>query len=388
MTGSFWRVWMIFAAAALAPTLLFSFRALWIVQLAFWLPAGVLALGQPRAWLDLPRWSWFILALLGWAAVTLLWTPSPRGPGDVAGHAILVLVSIQMLRFRVVEAPIFALGVFAALLLVTIDIAFGNAIREAVPPENLPAKDAIGSARGLSLILLMLPPAVLTLSRQARGRAIVRSTGLIAGFGAAAGGILANGVALIAGIVAFAVTGLRQVVGLKALIALWGGALAAPFALAAFLPGVDRLAQITALPDSTVHRLIIWRQVLDLWVEGRTLFGAGARATHTLSPELGKIALASGTDVSLVSAHPHNVPIQILYEFGLLGYGLTLAAVVLGAQVLLRRTWRPDVAAAIAALGAVLLVFVTIDTDLWSVYTWSATVLSVCGLKAVAAERS
>lgn len=386
MTGALSRGWTIFAALALAPTLLFSFRDLWVIQLFLWFPIVWPAMRQPGRWLQPAPWALPVFGLFAWIIVTLLWTPSSRGAEDVLAYGIFLFVSMQMLRFRFIDAPLYAIAIYAALILVTVDIAFGNGIRALVPPDNLPAKDAIASARGLGLALLMLPAAVLIVSRQAKRKAAVRSTALIAALGAFAGGILANAVALLAGLLAFAGTTFRKLPGLKILVALWASIIAAPFAMAAALPSVERLLTWTHLPDSTLHRLIIWRQVLDLWISENPLFGAGARASKTLSGRLGQVTMASGTEISLVSAHPHNVPIQILYEFGLVGYGLALAALILGARNLLANPWKRDMAAAIAALGAMLLVFVSIETDFWNVYTWCAVILCVCGLQAASRE--
>jgi O-antigen ligase len=80
--------------------------------------------------------------------------------------------------------------------------------------------------------------------------------------------------------------------------------------------------------------------------------------------------------VPTVSAHAHNIFVQVLFEFGIVGFVLFCA----GLAGLFARIWRAglprDLEAAAAGLMAVVAIYASVDTDLWSIYFWSAVGLS------------
>lgn len=387
MIRGFFSVWYIVAAISIAPTLLLSFRALWVVTLCFWLPSLFESVRQPKA-LEPPRWSWPIFAFAGWVTLTTLWSPSDRIGSDLRDHLLVLILSVQMLSMPTAKSWVFALGTLLALAVLTIDAASGNMLRHAIPPDQEHGKDAVATARGMALVLIMLPPALLWMWRNRRGRRTgVRGPLLLAGIGTAAAGVVAYGVALLAGIVGWMVTALRPLWGrsLLALSALF--ALAQPFALAVLLPQVSTLSTWNALPDSTLHRLIIWRTLLDEWAAGRLLTGAGGRATYTLTDRLGDMTLPGGAEVAVVSAHAHNVPVQILYEFGLIGYGLLVWLTAILWQAFKAQHWARDMEAAIVALALGFGVVLVIDIDFWHLYFWCALSMSILALKAVAKDQ-
>ncbi|WP_173199897.1 O-antigen ligase family protein [Parvularcula mediterranea] len=292
-----------------------------------------------------------------------------------------------MLRTPPPAAWILPLGVAWSLVILTIDAASGNTLRQWIPPDQPIGKDEVATARGLMLAFVMLPPALLYIHRDKTWRRrSPRAPLYVAGIGAAASGVLANGAAFFAGVAAYIIGSFRPQAMLRAIGAIWGLIFAAPFLMAAALPKVPQLLTVSSLPDSVLHRLIIWRTVLDLWAEGRTLTGAGARATHTLTDRLGAVTLESGAQIPLVSSHPHNLPVQLLYEFGLIGYGLVIAFLVMGARALLAVPWRKEMAIAIAGLLSVVAVYISVEMDFWHLYTWCALSLSVWGLRAIAKD--
>lgn len=385
MTGGFWRVWYWAAALSLAPTLLFSYRNLWVVALCLWVPVAWKALRRPRDWLPPPSWSWPLLALVLWGVVSVLWSPSPRAMESAAGLLLLSLVSMQMLGMPPPRARMFAAGVALALAFLAIDATSGGAIRTAVPPDQPPLKDAVATAKGLSLCFMMIPPLVLWMTRVA-GFSRFRGVPFIAGMAAAALPVLANVAALVTAFVAFLVTSLRPVFGLRMMVAAWGIILLSPVLMMATVPGVDRALAMTRLPDSAVHRLVIWRSVIGAWWEEGGLFGAGARASAELTERLGDVTLASGVTVPRVSVQPHNMPLEILYELGLFGYALLLTGGLMAGHALLRHRWAPGMATAIATLLAISAVFVSVDPSVWHVHVISAPILSALALRAVARD--
>lgn len=383
----FFRIWIFFACVSLSPMLLLSFRALWSTYLCLVIPAVWLAIrGQLRA-KTTDRWPLALAVFLGWFALTSLWSPSGRATGDMIEIILAAGLGVFVLCTRAPAAWMLVMGIFLALMVLTIDIMTGNLLRQWIPPDQPIGKDAVASARGLGLALIMLPPALLYLHRSGRGGGRWRGVVVLTGLVTSVSGILAYAAALLSALVGLVAGGLRPKVGLKIAVGAWAGAMLAPFGLMLALPPVAQLAQIQSLPDSILHRLIIWRSVLDLWLDGRIITGAGARATHTLTDRLGDLTLASGVSLPQVSAHPHNIPIQLLYEFGLIGYGLAAATLILGARSLLSLHLQRDMTASVSALLLGLAVLISVETDFWHLYFWSGLVISLLTFRAVAQDQ-
>lgn len=131
-----------------------------------------------------------------------------------------------------------------------------------------------------------------------------------------------------------------------------------------------------------MHRLVIWRSVLDAWLtETNMLLGEGARAVDVLSRETGTITLPSGAEAPLVSVHPHNAPMEVLYDLGLMGYGLLLAAYEAFARAILDAPLRRDMAAAIAALITGATVVYALEFSIWSEFVACTIVVSAWALR-------
>lgn len=386
MSAGFLRAWYLASALSLAPTLLFSFRNLWVVGLCFWIPSVVGALKSPGRLIP-PRASWPALALAAYFGLSTLWSPNPSALADTIELVALFLLGALMVSQPTARSDVFALGVFLALAVLAIDAVSGNLLRELVPPDQPAGKDQVATARGFGLLLIMLPPALLWMWRSKLGRRhSIRGALLLTGIGTAAAGVLAYGAALLAGIIAMIVTALRPVSGLRLAAAAVGAALLQPFILALTLPPVPVLLTLTELPASALHRLVIWRTLLDRWWENAPVFGAGARASYTLTDRLGTVVLPGGAEVARVSAHAHNLPVEVLFEFGVVGYLLFAACVAAGLWAVSARRWRTDMAAAISALIVGYVVIAVVDLDLWHVHFWTALFLSLLAFRAVAAD--
>lgn len=379
MSGVLRSVWLIAAALAMMPILLFSYRAFGLVELAFWagaLPASAIS----WRWLKgLPWWPVFLVALLLYACVSILWSPSSRA-ADALVYIPLVLTGSQLIVHGRMRPELFMWCVFGAVAVLLADAATGNLLRDLVPPPNTALKDAVFTGRGLTLALLLVPAAAL-ISYRTGGWRGGRGMIILAGLAAASTPVMVNGAMLLSGLAAMVVTALRPALGLRLVLAGVGLALAAPFVLAAVLPDAQVLASVTALPESTVHRLIIWRTVLDAWLSGATLFGEGTRASSELFRAAGDITLASGSVLPRVSVHPHNWPIEVLYELGLAGYALLLLAYAAGARALLHARMGRDMAAAIAALVTGAVVVMLLDYSMWSEFMPCALVVGAWALR-------
>ncbi|MEM1410432.1 MAG: hypothetical protein AAGG79_06785, partial [Pseudomonadota bacterium] len=275
---------------------------------------------------------------------------------------------------------VFLGSVAAAITLLLADAVTGNALRQLIPPDQTQLDDMGDTGRGLTLAMVLLPAAGLIAYRHAAWR-IARGFILLAGIAAASTPTQLNGAMLLGGLAAMAITAAMPKVGLKIVLGLVGFALAMPFMLAAGLPSQDVLADLPGLPLSFVHRLIIWRTVLDSWLMGDVLFGAGVRSTELLMSDEGRMLLRGSADVVLVSYHPHNAAIEILYETGLVGYGLLLATYVTAVQALLRAPMARDMRAAVASLIMVSTLLFSFDYTIWSEYVPCTVLLAAFALR-------
>lgn len=382
----FIRIWTFFACLSVPPVLLLSFRALWASYLCLGLPAVWLAVRSRPKIVGNPQWLWLVPGLLFWIILTAQWSPSASASGASFELALVAFFALALFVAAPPQAWMLVMATLGALTLLSLDIGTGNFLRHVIPPDQAPGKDAVASARGLGLTLLMLPPTLLFMHRSGKGGGRWRGVVLLSGMMAGLSGVLAYGATLVSALIGGAIGGIRPALAWRALAGVWVGVMSAPFILVAALPPVSRLVENSSLPDSIVHRLIIWRTVLDLWLDGRVLTGAGARATHTLTDRLGDLTLASGVSLPQVSAHPHNIPIQLLYEFGLVGFAAVAALLLFAGRLLITAPWRKDMAMAIAALAAGAAVLVSVEADVWHVYFWCSLIMSIVGLRAVSLE--
>ncbi|MEM9810186.1 MAG: hypothetical protein AAF788_03075 [Pseudomonadota bacterium] len=378
------RSWLWFVSLLSAPVMLLSFRSYVVVVAAFALPA-VLRMECFRRTRPWPLWFWALAALVLYSAFSAWWSPL----GDPLSYAwslpVVFAVASLLLTGKPQPVDIFAGGAGLALLLLFLDAVTGNLIRDVLPPDNRPDKDAVAAGRGLGLLLFLMPMLTLWAWRQfgRNGFVVVTVYLLAALYTPIEINVVATFGAVLIGLAAW-----RSVRwGLRLLAVYAGLALSVPFLLAVMLPSVPVLLEVRSLPLSVLHRLVIWRTVLDDWIGGHIVFGAGARATRALSQATGNVVLAEANhQVALVSVHPHNVFIEVLYEYGLLGYSLLLAAFVLAVRLLLRMPLSRPLGAGVAALGFIIITIFSMETTLWNAYTLSAAVLGAFSLQSLAAE--
>lgn len=141
-------------------------------------------------------------------------------------------------------------------------------------------------------------------------------------------GLLALGT----GAAVLVLTRVRPVLGLAALLVVMAGAVAVPVGLTVWLYP-DHLADLREVwPGSYLLRLEIWAFTLDA-IGQRPLIGWGVEASRTLVLE-GRQALL--LPIAGLPLHPHNAPLQIQLDLGLVG-SLLLATLV---GLCLRFLWR------------------------------------------------
>lgn len=384
MIASIRPVWLLFTAIMITPFLLFAYRGFGVIELALWvsaLPAALLSWSWVKT---APRWLWAVAALFAYAALASFWSPSSRST-EVWVYLVLLLTGAPLLVHGKIRPELFLWAVFAATAVLLVDALSGNWIRSAAPPAQPALKDAVATGRGVTLALLLLPAAAL-ISYRTGGWRLGRGMIILLGLAAASTPVQINGVVLMGGLLVMIGTAVSPKIGLRLVLGLGGLSLAMPFLLSAALPSVDVLSRIDILPDSFVHRLIIWRQVLDAWLTGNTLFGEGVRATSELSTGSDPITLASGVKVGTLSVHPHNFAIETLYELGLVGFTLLATVGFFAAREILRTDFPRDMAAAIAALIFGGIVVMSLDYSMWSEFLPCTIVVSAFAMRQVSGK--
>ena len=273
----------------------------------------------------------FMLALYGCAVSAARAVPEVRLPGLIKG---LVAATLILALILLLEAATAAAGYKILLGLI------GQTVRPDYAIKNV--------AQGLYVLTLLAPMAIAAVTGRARwvlglglGAGII-GPALVFGYDAP---LLALACALLAaGLVSFfPFMGPRLLAGLSA-----GGFLLAPvLAKGAFALGLDeRLSPL--LSESWLQRLGYWSKAVE-WIWARPLPGWGLDASRAFGPG--------------IQLHPHNAPLQIWMELGLIG---AVAAAIVWASIFsgLSRPVRTPAAAAAAAATAYL-VFGAVSFGVW-----------------------
>ncbi|MCA6335203.1 MAG: O-antigen ligase family protein [Phenylobacterium sp.] len=308
--------------------LLALFTALvWACASAFWSPWRPADLDEQTG-LKLV----FMLALYGCAVSAARAVPEARLPRLLSGLATVAGVLALLLLF---EALTSAAGYKVLLGLI------GQAVRPDYAIKNV--------AQGLYVLTLLAPPALAAVSGRTRwilglvlGAGII-GPALVFGYDAP---LLALACAILAAglVLGLPSLGPRLLAGLSA-----GGFLLAPLlAKGAFALGLDeRIAPL--LSESWLQRLGYWGKAVD-WIWARPLPGWGLDASRAFGPG--------------IQLHPHNAPLQIWMELGLIG---AVAAAIVWASIFsgLSRPVRTPAAAAATATAVAYLIFGAVSFGVW-----------------------
>ncbi|MFE1598322.1 O-antigen ligase family protein [Methylobacterium sp. ID0610] len=299
------------------------------------------------------------LAFLGWASVSLAWSPFPDLSLRVAGEFLPTLVAGYVVarlgppHLGPALRPAAWLLV-ASCLFIEIDLAMDVAVRRLLSER---AFDYVYN-RPLELAVLIAVPVAALLAR--RGSLLLAPlTALAAG---AAGWFSASGASALAAIVAALTYALARLLPQRLMLGLAGIGLLGALALAPVEGDVLAAAMPPQLHEemaasNTRERVVIAQSfgaavAADPWRGAG--FGTGARFDRTpaagrLDPEMRPM---------LTAGHPHNSFLQIWAELGIVGAALAGIVMLLTLRAL--SAWpRPDGAAALAALaGAASIAFV------------------------------
>jgi hypothetical protein len=281
-------------------------------------PIGVVLL-VIAALIEAPRWfgnnvkaallsrpGVILLALVGWAVLSLVWSPYTSSASEKAANLFLAIAlgfagaAALPERMRASNLNLAALGAGLAAI-----FALGLLLTEALSPVDSRAANAAGSVeRGVSVVLIMSWPALAWLLSRERG---LTALGLALVVGLLALSRIEDGeaMAMLCGAIAFGVISANRVFGAR----LIGGIMAGLMLLAPLLPFL--LLPIFRLSPSVFSTVAIG---LDIWAD-------------IISSRPVQLVTGHGLDTVLrgriTGALPLEVPTTILfetwYELGLVG---------------------------------------------------------------------
>lgn len=372
------RIWPLAVALSVTPfVIVLQNRTLApITLLAF---GGVILAAWRAGWRPSapPLLAWPAVALLGWAALSILWAPEPARVVDsvlrLAATLALAVLAADALRGApltplIPRAAAIGLGVGIAAAL--FDDLSGHMLRAAVRGiRGAPLTLSFGLKNAASVIALLLPLAVFAPSLP---RWIRVTLGIL---GAVVALLLPGESAKLAVLAGLAVGMAAMVAPRATRLSLAGGVallvLALPWALGAALP-----RDVSALPFSAAHRLLIWdftaeriaeRPVLGWGMDSsRAIPGGTERTSQETRTAFGLTAESAHhwfIHQQMLPLHPHNMPLQIWLELG--AVGAALLALLLALTALACRN--PAACGAFAAA----LVISLLSYGMWQ-YWWVA----------------
>lgn len=315
-------------------------------SLAVMVPLLAFLVIQPAGWQGsravLRQWPELGLVLLI-AAISLLWTPTPKLAVANYGKLLIGLAcGLVLIRHlpRLIQADqlvrAVAIGLTVGAVVPLADAALGWPLVRFLRPGTMPHLESGFYSRGGAFAALFLPLLTYLLLRQRQRLAA-------------------------AGLVVVLAAAIMTVHGIAAKIALLGAGLALPLlawrpVIAWAAPGVLAVslafgtvpfpvkmdpAQTCRWIDtypSAYHRLLIWGFVSDL-VRAQPVQGYGFDSARSLAQGRERVEIRSCIDPSgvqfaeLLPMHPHNAPLQIRLELG----GIGAFAVILALLALARR---------------------------------------------------
>jgi exopolysaccharide production protein ExoQ len=326
-------------------------------------------------YLQIPRsLTAIVLALMVlWGCATALWALEPSAALQRGGSlALLAAAAVSILlacdnlvaeeRKLARWATVAGLAVGCLLLIIelSVDLPINSMVRGA---ENVTKAAILNSA--LSMVAIMAWPTALILKQQnklwfAVGVLLLAVTVLLLGDGNSAR--IAFGVAALVA----TVTLLWPDMSRRAMVIIATlGIATAPLLPSTFLSPDDWKDALSGTTDSAIHRLHIWHFSAERIFE-KPIAGWGLDASRTI-PGGDVEVIQDGASMQL---HPHNAPLQIWLELGILG-AAGLAAIVTIALLSVRNLPREAQAASLATTTAAL-VIASLSFGIWQ-HWWLAT---------------
>lgn len=177
------------------------------------------------------------------------------------------------------------------------------------------------------------------------------------------------------------------------------GALAAYIAFVPFILafGLSRLRQLgLPMPESFVSRSYSWELVGQKILE-EPIYGHGPEASKTWTDTFGdhpdwlaEVVQTNGLDANweqawslyrVIPGHPHNMPLQIWAETGMVGAGIVaLLCVIFAWRVLPPEDWPPVSKYAMSGLIGAVLAMSSFSYSFWNEAFWASVIIAVSAI--------
>ena len=342
------------------------------------------------------------LALIGWCALSTAWsahagvavaTLAKMGLVFAAG-AVLVL-GLRQRTPKDLQYLQLALATFGVLLvpLLVVETLTDGALGTRIKGRD--TSDLITASRGAVVLVLMLAPLALLVGRRVESGWIRLALVVLVAWALLALPAVAVSVAAGAGgLMWVAAWFLPRAAPLLLATVMSATMLATPWLSTSVFTMDAVLHSGLDLPSSWLHRIAIWeftsRLTLDAPLVGHGFDSADAisRETETASAYR-ELLLARGLPeyADRPPLHPHNIAVQLWYEFGSVGVALACVLLLLGARALSARAADRDLVAMASAWLAVFLCISSVGFGMWQAW-WQASVwLSLAGCVAVTGHR-
>lgn len=341
--------------------------------------------------LSMWRLSWLpFWAFLGFALVSFLWSPYERFnlPPKLLFMAVLfppIILAIAKHPQTVLKLGRRALiaAVVGMAMLISMEVFFGYPLTEmsrgvAIEGDHINRN----MPRGLVWLTMLLPAASLALFQEKfKGASILIALLWLTAFAISFQiGMHASSVALILAAIIMLLPASNHAGFTSSNLTLYAAAiLVAPawVLLSRYLVGQN----IEMLPTGLKHRLHGWASLDNEIFSGQSIFGQGLDASRTY---LERITL-DGIDLQLMPLHPHNMPVQIWLELGLVGallaaLSLWLLSRNIGEKFLFTQHRRR----AFNGLLAMMAPYCLISYGLWQEWWWGVVICAFASILTLA----
>lgn len=363
------------------------------------------------------------LAFVAWAALSALWSPTsdPLVSGSLTARNFsinaaslrliavalsITLVFMAMSRVTPASAPRSRSTLLAAFALAGLTLLLSVVFLEPLlalayetPQDAMTSgiQNVLRQANAFSIALPVLLAIIWSAGKSwiLRGAAI--ACGVIAGILFAQLGSSAALMALIFAVLAMGLVKLLPRRGFTFLSGIWAGSvMAAPLVFT----NMGRLIDVSGLsvPFSFRSRIYAWQSVGErIWerpLTGHGLEAAGTwDATYTSRPEwLADLTALGGNPQAwshyrIIPGHPHNMPLEIWAETGLVGAALAVLAILaLGLRIPAPQRLTPDARFAVAGLMGAALSLFCFSYSMWNEAGWAMVALAGAGAMLLARQ--
>lgn len=261
--------------------------------------------------------------LLGWCAISLIWGLVFQHAAILIGRIVVLLASGGLLfavagaledEVRARLCRWLAIGTALSLAVMAVEIAFDFPLVQILQPKRTsPEEIRVGLSRGATALAILVWPVagyLWTAGSRRAALALPIAIGLMLPFLSSLSAVFGLG----AGAAMTAISGAHEKAGRVFLIlATLAAFVGSP--VAGKLMYAEEWQSAQWMPWTAQHRIEIWNFTTDL-IEEKPILGWGFDSSRAISKDAPDEAESGRPTMSL---HPHNGPLQILLEIGLVG---------------------------------------------------------------------